>query len=606
MMVYISICSLLGGLSVSTTSGLGSAIVLSIRGENQLKNWFFYVLLVFVAVTLVMEILYLNKALELFNTAMVTPAYFVTFTSASIISTIVLFKGLDASASAIVTLVMGFLVICTGIVLLQLSKVDPEELAEKDVPGLDRSTTLLMRASRSMVSVRDRDDKAATTAIEDPGIDTMRGAGGIIGSIVRARSSRRIVRASADEYAKLAEEGGGGLGMSQLNTGRRTDLERFSLHDAPMPGSSSIRSSNGSRANSRAAGDGGGLEPPGVSGLLSPRSANLPKRGESMISFTSESLEPHGHHGASGQQQHANHHHHHHPPHHAHTVPTSGILAHPSSSAQHDYLGGAPAFLGGTAADRQLSNIAESVYTAGGGTPGTSMPPSPYSDPFAPNRSAPYTTTTTAAAGDRSVASTVKGAEEGAGGAPRASPDLRHMFDQENFIGQSAGGYFIAEPLSTVDQPQPGISPTTSLDSVAGSGVPSAEQQRSPSYSPPVRRGSPKRQQQQQKQYTNRSYPGASAVIGSSSSKQKKRQQQQQQQQQHGRLEEEELLSPQLGGAQDYSDDDENDDDDHRDNPYDFDEDDRRNSIRVVGGGASTNDSTTQAPYASSKSASRR
>lgn len=64
MMVYIGICSLLGGLSVSTTSGLGAAIVLSIRGDNQLKNWFFYVLLVFVAITLVMEILYLNKALE--------------------------------------------------------------------------------------------------------------------------------------------------------------------------------------------------------------------------------------------------------------------------------------------------------------------------------------------------------------------------------------------------------------------------------------------------------------------------------------------------------------------------------------------------------------
>lgn len=65
MMVYIGICSLLGGLSVSTTSGLGSAIVLTIRGQNQLKEWFFYVLLVFVAVTLVSEVIYLNKALEL-------------------------------------------------------------------------------------------------------------------------------------------------------------------------------------------------------------------------------------------------------------------------------------------------------------------------------------------------------------------------------------------------------------------------------------------------------------------------------------------------------------------------------------------------------------
>ncbi len=35
MLVHITICSVIGGLSVSVTSGLGSAILLSIRGTNQ-------------------------------------------------------------------------------------------------------------------------------------------------------------------------------------------------------------------------------------------------------------------------------------------------------------------------------------------------------------------------------------------------------------------------------------------------------------------------------------------------------------------------------------------------------------------------------------------
>jgi hypothetical protein len=86
MLWYISICSLIGGLSVSCTSGLGAAIVTSIMGDNQVlclyivtahqnsilphqfKHWFTFFLLGFVTITLLTEIFYLNKALALFNT----------------------------------------------------------------------------------------------------------------------------------------------------------------------------------------------------------------------------------------------------------------------------------------------------------------------------------------------------------------------------------------------------------------------------------------------------------------------------------------------------------------------------------------------------------
>ena len=60
MMVYISICSLFGGLSVVATQGLGAAIVTQIGGTPQFNQWFLYVLLVFVVTTLVTEIVFLN------------------------------------------------------------------------------------------------------------------------------------------------------------------------------------------------------------------------------------------------------------------------------------------------------------------------------------------------------------------------------------------------------------------------------------------------------------------------------------------------------------------------------------------------------------------
>ncbi|KMU75526.1 hypothetical protein CISG_04929 [Coccidioides immitis RMSCC 3703] len=119
---------LIGALSVVATQGLGAAIIAQISGQPQFKEWFLYVLLGFVIITLLTEIIYLNKALNVFNAALVTPTYYVIFTSATIITSAVLFQGFKGSPISITTVVMGFLQICTGVVLLQLSK------SAKDVP----------------------------------------------------------------------------------------------------------------------------------------------------------------------------------------------------------------------------------------------------------------------------------------------------------------------------------------------------------------------------------------------------------------------------------------------------------------------------------------
>ena len=60
MLVYLSICSLIGGLSVVATQGLGAAILTQIDGTPQFNQWFIYVLMAFVITTLLTEIIYLN------------------------------------------------------------------------------------------------------------------------------------------------------------------------------------------------------------------------------------------------------------------------------------------------------------------------------------------------------------------------------------------------------------------------------------------------------------------------------------------------------------------------------------------------------------------
>lgn len=64
MLVYLTVCSLIGGLSVVGIQGIGAAITAQARGIPQFNQWFLYVLLAFIIVTLVTEIIYLNVSFK--------------------------------------------------------------------------------------------------------------------------------------------------------------------------------------------------------------------------------------------------------------------------------------------------------------------------------------------------------------------------------------------------------------------------------------------------------------------------------------------------------------------------------------------------------------
>ncbi|PIL36270.1 transporter [Ganoderma sinense ZZ0214-1] len=228
MLWYIMVCSMIGGISVSVTTGLGSAIVTTAMGDNQFKHWFIYFLIVFVAVTLITEVYYLNVALALFNTAMVTPTYYVIFTFFSMVTTIVLFQGLQSSVVQIITLVMGFLVICVGITVLQLSKIDPTQIKK-----LDRRSTLLLQAARSNTEGVDEKNLAA---VEDPGMDALRGSFGTMGSIIRARSARRMSmnsRAPGSVRSRYSNQ----PPLPGQHDDPLAGVKRHQLFDNPMPAS---------------------------------------------------------------------------------------------------------------------------------------------------------------------------------------------------------------------------------------------------------------------------------------------------------------------------------------------------------------------------------
>ena len=198
MLVYLSICSLIGGLSVVATQGLGSAIVAQAGGKPQFNQWFLYVLLVFVITTLVTEIIFLNKALNLFNAALVTPTYYVFFTSATIVTSAILFQGFKGTAVTIVTVIMGFLVICSGVVLLQMSK------SAKDVPD-----AAVFKGDLDQVREIAEQEQSET----EPKADAIRGAAAIIRRMSQSRQkmeheeARRLRQETLQDHLEPLKEG---------------------------------------------------------------------------------------------------------------------------------------------------------------------------------------------------------------------------------------------------------------------------------------------------------------------------------------------------------------------------------------------------------------
>lgn len=123
VMVYISVCSLMGSLSVMSVKALGIALKLTFSGMNQLlypQTWAFTLVVLACVIT---QINYLNKALDTFNTVVVSPIYYVMFTTLTILASVIMFKDWDGqNASQIVTEICGFVTILSGTFLLHKTK----------------------------------------------------------------------------------------------------------------------------------------------------------------------------------------------------------------------------------------------------------------------------------------------------------------------------------------------------------------------------------------------------------------------------------------------------------------------------------------------------
>ena len=124
--------------------------------------------------------------MNLFNAALVTPTYYVYFTSSTIVASSVLFRGFKGTQTSIATIIMGFLVICSGVVLLQLSK------SAKDVPD-----TAVLKGDLDQIRTVGEQEQPES----EPKADALRGTAAIIRRLSQARQ-----KWEAEEARKVYQE----------------------------------------------------------------------------------------------------------------------------------------------------------------------------------------------------------------------------------------------------------------------------------------------------------------------------------------------------------------------------------------------------------------
>ncbi|KAF9236071.1 magnesium transporter NIPA-domain-containing protein [Melanogaster broomeanus] len=203
-LVYVSICSLVGSISVMAIKGFGVAVKLTFGGNNQFTHPSTYVFGIVVAVCIVVQLNYFNKALDTFSTNVVNPMYYVGFSSATIVASLILFQGFNTTdATNTITLLAGFTVTFLGVHLLNISR-------PPDLPKPAGHSTLENGLLNPRLSPQGRGSLNGWA-----GVSEMRADGVFPGAGHRRQSS--LYRAqSATLYNAFEEDGPGDMPLTQL------------------------------------------------------------------------------------------------------------------------------------------------------------------------------------------------------------------------------------------------------------------------------------------------------------------------------------------------------------------------------------------------------
>ncbi|KAI3513564.1 hypothetical protein L1887_20900 [Cichorium endivia] len=133
MMVYIGVCSINGSITVMSVKAIGIAIKLTLEGSSQVASYQTWIFVMVAVTCIITQLNYLNKALDTFNTAVVSPIYYAMFTSFTILASAIMFKDWSGqSASTVISVLCGFMTVLSGTMILHSTR-EPDQPPVSDM-----------------------------------------------------------------------------------------------------------------------------------------------------------------------------------------------------------------------------------------------------------------------------------------------------------------------------------------------------------------------------------------------------------------------------------------------------------------------------------------
>lgn len=157
--IYVLLCSIVGSLTVMSCKILGLSIKETIYGEiNRMEDWLTWVSLFSIILCIMVQMNYLNKALDLFNTAIVTPVYYVFFTTFVIIASGILFEEWQfMTYQNILGSFCGFLTVIIAIFLMNAFK--DMNITYRDLKTMSTAKTTGLRGDVQRYSTCDEEEQ---------------------------------------------------------------------------------------------------------------------------------------------------------------------------------------------------------------------------------------------------------------------------------------------------------------------------------------------------------------------------------------------------------------------------------------------------------------
>lgn len=136
----LGLVALFGAFTALSTKGLSSLINFSF--PEAVRDPLTYALILILAITAVIQVIYLNRALKLFDATMVLPVHFVMFTISVIVGSAITFHDFENSDPAHVVLFsLGCVLTFIGVWLITSSSSTPEQALHHETQPLNRSLT---------------------------------------------------------------------------------------------------------------------------------------------------------------------------------------------------------------------------------------------------------------------------------------------------------------------------------------------------------------------------------------------------------------------------------------------------------------------------------